>query len=404
MVNITSNISPLGVFFYFRIHGMNALQRLNTSWLYRIFLFFMLVLSGSYYYLNYDQILDAITFFFQSKINQISLIFLLYQIGDMVMYLFGIKNSDANNSFRKRDLVLAMILNQGEFLSCVLGSFFYSFLISIIDHIEFIINGFMVKETLPSPWQHSKINIILFILLFSLFDFLLYLIATHQEYDTLFPYVHIFNTSCVIIDCISVLIYHFLFIFDRQNFGCSHETEKRKLQLTYGYDIVLNIVRLSLNFLRFENIMIGMILNAVFIINIVHSIINYFNTTKITSRMKQISNATVEDLARDDICIICREQMKIEQAKVLPCKHCFHSQCLEHWLGKSMQCPICSYNIDELFKTQEQNNQEQNNQEQNNQEQNNQEQNNQEQNNQEQNNQEQNNQEQNNQEQNDTTN
>jgi E3 ubiquitin-protein ligase synoviolin len=62
-------------------------------------------------------------------------------------------------------------------------------------------------------------------------------------------------------------------------------------------------------------------------------------------------DATVEDLARDPTCIICREEMQpwdpnsgsIERyrAKKLQCGHILHLGCLKSWLERQQVCPTC---------------------------------------------------------------
>ena len=77
-------------------------------------------------------------------------------------------------------------------------------------------------------------------------------------------------------------------------------------------------------------------------------------------------DATTEDLTRDSVCIICREEMKPYQRpedlppggddlrrratsfislrmrpKKLPCGHILHLSCLRSWLERQQNCPIC---------------------------------------------------------------
>ena len=48
----------------------------------------------------------------------------------------------------------------------------------------------------------------------------------------------------------------------------------------------------------------------------------------------------------DDKCIICQYEFKTnEMVKVLPCKHCFHPDCIEEWLKNSKVCPYCKGEI-----------------------------------------------------------
>ena len=46
-------------------------------------------------------------------------------------------------------------------------------------------------------------------------------------------------------------------------------------------------------------------------------------------------NATLE-------CVVCSENFHIEEyVKKMPCKHWFHSSCLEQWLVRTNTCPLC---------------------------------------------------------------
>jgi len=68
--------------------------------------------------------------------------------------------------------------------------------------------------------------------------------------------------------------------------------------------------------------------------------------------MNQYPDATQEDLAREDTCIICREEMRpwdpsspgaVERSrpKKLPCEHILHFGCLKGWLERQQVCPTC---------------------------------------------------------------
>jgi len=44
----------------------------------------------------------------------------------------------------------------------------------------------------------------------------------------------------------------------------------------------------------------------------------------------------------DDKCIVCQYEFKnYEKVTVLPCKHCFHPDCIEQWLENQKVCPYC---------------------------------------------------------------
>jgi E3 ubiquitin-protein ligase BIG BROTHER-like protein len=49
---------------------------------------------------------------------------------------------------------------------------------------------------------------------------------------------------------------------------------------------------------------------------------------------------------KDDKCIICQYEFKAnEMLKILPCKHCFHPDCIEEWLKNQKACPYCKTEV-----------------------------------------------------------
>ena len=53
-------------------------------------------------------------------------------------------------------------------------------------------------------------------------------------------------------------------------------------------------------------------------------------------------NLTSEKLSSDPKCPICLEEFDSKgTATELPCKHCFHTECIEEWLNTQHTCPMC---------------------------------------------------------------
>ncbi|KAK7274847.1 hypothetical protein RIF29_15946 [Crotalaria pallida] len=45
-------------------------------------------------------------------------------------------------------------------------------------------------------------------------------------------------------------------------------------------------------------------------------------------------------------CVVCLEEFEVGGvAKVMPCKHKFHGNCIEKWLGIHGNCPVCRYEM-----------------------------------------------------------
>ncbi|KAK5045805.1 hypothetical protein LTR84_008898 [Exophiala bonariae] len=83
-------------------------------------------------------------------------------------------------------------------------------------------------------------------------------------------------------------------------------------------------------------------------------------------------DATTDDIGREDVCIICREEMRpyqppvVEQGqqqprpnpmaermrpKKLPCGHVLHFSCLRSWLERQQICPTCRANVVQTNRT-----------------------------------------------------
>jgi E3 ubiquitin-protein ligase synoviolin len=80
----------------------------------------------------------------------------------------------------------------------------------------------------------------------------------------------------------------------------------------------------------------------------------YRNATR--DMHERYPDATVEEISREDVCIICREEMVPWQPpaggaarptsdrlrpKKLPCGHILHFACLRSWLERQQNCPTC---------------------------------------------------------------
>merc|ERR1719343_567044 len=62
--------------------------------------------------------------------------------------------------------------------------------------------------------------------------------------------------------------------------------------------------------------------------------------------MNRFETPTEEELEKERICIICREEMTVDTAKKLPgCGHIFRKSCLREWLVQQQTCPTCRGDI-----------------------------------------------------------
>ena len=73
-------------------------------------------------------------------------------------------------------------------------------------------------------------------------------------------------------------------------------------------------------------------------------IINTLKSMKKTDRKSILP----EDTLYNTECNICLShyEIKIDQLRVLPCKHSFHTDCIDKWFEKKKRCPICNFDME----------------------------------------------------------
>ena len=53
-----------------------------------------------------------------------------------------------------------------------------------------------------------------------------------------------------------------------------------------------------------------------------------------------------EDKLVGRTCSICLEKYEVGQKlRTLPCLHNFHAECVDNWLGRKANCPVCKFDI-----------------------------------------------------------
>jgi hypothetical protein len=76
----------------------------------------------------------------------------------------------------------------------------------------------------------------------------------------------------------------------------------------------------------------------------------YVNCSHCYKEYSKAKNIKKRKLKKDELiereCSICLEMYQInEQVSVLPCSHYYHTRCLNEWLKKKEDCPICRIEI-----------------------------------------------------------
>jgi hypothetical protein len=70
---------------------------------------------------------------------------------------------------------------------------------------------------------------------------------------------------------------------------------------------------------------------------------HFHNCQEINENVCKAYKIKKDDPLLSENCLVCMEEFKVAQLKrVLPkCKHHFHKKCIDKWLKKKANCPIC---------------------------------------------------------------
>ncbi len=70
------------------------------------------------------------------------------------------------------------------------------------------------------------------------------------------------------------------------------------------------------------------------------------NPIRKTNSQKGKTTIKKSEKVQHDSCTICIADYKNgEKLKTLPCMHRFHSDCINEWLGRKSECPLCKYDL-----------------------------------------------------------
>ncbi|XVE68832.1 hypothetical protein DITRI_Ditri09bG0101600 [Diplodiscus trichospermus] len=61
--------------------------------------------------------------------------------------------------------------------------------------------------------------------------------------------------------------------------------------------------------------------------------------------IQALQKVKLQGSCTDEKCMICMEQLSsgTQEVSSMPCSHLFHGDCIEEWLNRSHQCPLCRF-------------------------------------------------------------
>ena len=146
--------------------------------------------------------------------------------------------------------------------------------------------------------------------------------------------------------CVKLIINHWVFLYDKDNFGCSPKAEKLNsiCDNAFMFSSLLFCFIPSM-VIRFKRHIFVLWEDLAYSVILLFPLVSYLFSSTVENTLFQFPDAKDEDLAHDKICIICRQVMRPHNSKKLPCGHCCHSKCIERWIIDHPYCPICRMNL-----------------------------------------------------------
>ena len=61
-------------------------------------------------------------------------------------------------------------------------------------------------------------------------------------------------------------------------------------------------------------------------------------------------DAKISKNNEEEECPICLDNLDINETKILPCNHIFHTLCIDTWLKRKNMCPLCRFPLTKNYK------------------------------------------------------
>jgi hypothetical protein len=205
--------------------------------------------------------------------------------------------------------------------------------------------AFSTSANLPSPRQHQC----LFFGQITAFVAMVYMMALSSRYLPLAALFHVIGA--LITSALSILldmIRHITFLYDHEELGASVDVYR----VTFVAECAVSVLdsAVSLCFLLcmlFRHHFSYYYLRSFYdsALKLPVTLKKWRTWVRLRRMIEQLPPCDERDLAREDMCIVCRVQMQLGDGRRLPCGHCFHPECIERWVGQQTQCPICKCDL-----------------------------------------------------------
>ncbi|ORD93258.1 RNF13 [Enterospora canceri] len=118
--------------------------------------------------------------------------------------------------------------------------------------------------------------------------------------------------------------------------------------------------RISYTYTEFEYIPLSiqvffhapLIITAIVVFLVVLTFDSELSIDAIKDEIEKLPERKFDGTGENRECTICLEQYENgDSVRELPCKHLFHTGCIDSWLMTSLRCPICRHSVSKLTET-----------------------------------------------------
>jgi E3 ubiquitin-protein ligase synoviolin len=215
----------------------------------------------------------------------------------------------------------------------------------IANYFNQKIVAFSTAADLPTPRRHQRLFFAQLVACVAM----VYMMALSWRFLPLYALFRVLGA--LITSTISILldiIRHVTFLFDHEELGASVDAYRVIFVAECAASVLESVITLCF----LVCMLLTRMLSYYYLRSFYDSAVKLPATLekwRIWVRMRrlieQLPEGTAEDLAREDMCIVCRVQMQLGDGRRLPCGHCFHPDCIERWVGQQTQCPVCQCDL-----------------------------------------------------------
>jgi hypothetical protein len=178
------------------------------------------------------------------------------------------------------------------------------------------------------------------------------MVVSYRTLDIVSMYHIVGSVLISFLSMILDIIVHVVYLFDPNEF----EMSVGSYRFFRIAESVVNILELSVSLFFIGRLLIESELPIFHMRQLIDNVNGFYNQyglfhgwMKKRYMIGHLQMASESDMERDDMCAICRLEMRISSGRKLPCNHCFHTECIERWIDHQLRCPTCRQDVKALL-------------------------------------------------------